>query len=176
MNMNKILLVLIIASGFLLIFYANNDIFKRKNPLNTFQNKNILNDLTKNNLFDDYNITQYIKRSKYMPNINNTNEYNIFIIYTKENNLLKNKFELFLKSLLKYSTVTVHLHIICDEKSENSVEFLIKSQIINYKKIIFYTLYGVDDSAIKITDIVYVMMQFFSSNAGWNISLLVYFL
>jgi xylosyl alpha-1,3-xylosyltransferase len=174
MNMNKVLLVLIITSGFLLIIYANTDLFSRKNLLAVLQKsykahghghdhggEHRFND------FDDildYNIkgdgeqnddggrggvaaggvshklaANYVTKVKYIPKINKT-EYNVFIIYTKENSVLRNKFELFLKSLLKHSSVALHLHIISDEKSELSAEEVIKTQIIHYRKVVFYTM------------------------------------
>lgn len=164
--MNKILLVLIISSGFLLIFYANNDIFTRKNFLTSSFPKN------DNNAIIDYNdinslsqSSSDLKRIKYIPKLNTT-EYNIFVIYTKENLILKSKFELFLKSLIKYTSIKLHLHIITDEKSELSAETILRNQIDQYKKSVFYTLYDVQDCAIKISDIVYVMLPFFSSNPG----------
>jgi xylosyl alpha-1,3-xylosyltransferase len=162
MNMNKVLLVLIITSGFLLIIYANTDIFSRKNLLAVLQKSykstnhnhehnnhkfndfdDILDDNTNNNIEqnDDSNnkLANYVTKVKYIPKINKT-EYNVFIIYTKENSVLKNKFELFLKSLLKHTTIPLHLHIISDEKSELSAEEVIKTQINHYRKIVFYTM------------------------------------
>lgn len=227
--MNKILLVLIITSGFLLIIYANNDIFNHKNlfsavsvfqrPAKTrtpttlstssFQHENdidqnyngqqpqqpqqqqqyhdthylqkhsqhqlqrhkqhynaSINDAISSRLVaggssNSNNIGGDIRRIKYIPNLNGT-EYNIFIIYTKENHILKNKLELFLKSLFKYTTIQLHLHIVTDIRSEQSLEVIIKSQINRYKKVVFYTLYDVNDSANKINDIVHSMMPLFS--------------
>lgn len=229
--MNKILLVLIITSGFLLIIYANNDIFNHKNlfsavsvfqrPAKTrtpttlstssFQHENdidqnyngqqqesqqqqhldthylqkhsqhqlqqhkqhynasggqhlsdaISSRLVAGGSSNSNNIGGDIRRIKYIPNLNGT-EYNIFIIYTKENHILKNKLELFLKSLFKYTTIQLHLHIVTDIRSEQSLEVIIKSQINRYKKVVFYTLYDVNDSANKINDIVHSMMPLFS--------------
>lgn len=115
--------------------------------------------------FDDIDDTASIKRVKYVPRINET-EYNIFIIYTKQNYLLKMKFELFIKSLLKYSSVKLHLHIISDAKSEHFAEEILKRLINQYKRIVFYTLYSVDDCAAKISDISRIMMPYFSSHPG----------
>lgn len=115
--------------------------------------------------FDDIDDSNSIKRVKYVPRINET-EYNIFIIYTKQNYLLKMKFELFIKSLLKYSSIKLHLHIISDGKSERFAEEILKRLINQYKRIVFYTLYSVDDCAAKISDISRIMMPYFSSHPG----------
>lgn len=115
--------------------------------------------------FDDSDDSTSIKRVKYVPRINET-EYNIFIIYTKQNYLLKMKFELFIKSLLKYSSIRLHLHIISDGKSEHFAEEILKRLINQYKRIVFYTLYSVDDCAAKISDISRIMMPYFSSHPG----------
>lgn len=183
--MNKILLVLIISSGFLLIFYANNDIFvsTRKSFLNTFSSFSLAalrsgNNRTHDNhrqnsdngpIFFDYEDINVIKpdqnRIKYIPQLNKT-EYNIFLIYTKENFNLRNKFELFVKSLIKHSSVKLHLHIISDERSETSAETILRNSIERYKKAVFYTLYDVQDCANKISDLVHVMLPYFSSNPG----------
>lgn len=173
MNMNKILLVLIISSGFLLIFYNNynNDIFTRKNIFFTaFQKKSddtsISHNNNKNLIIDTNPILADIKRVKYIPKLPPIVEYNIFIIFTKSNQNLKNKFELFLKSLFLHCSVELHLHIITDEESELSAELVLKTQIEKYKKIVFYTLYDVEDCAMKLSDIVYILLPYFSSNPG----------
>lgn len=178
MTMNKILLLLIAASGFLLIFYANTDLFRRKSskqvlekptPVSSFQN-DAAHTVEENHHHDaehHRNHTQLveIKRVKYIPRINQT-EYNIFVIYTKQNYVLKSKFELFVRSLLKYTSVQLHLHIISDSKSEAFAEETLKKEINQYKRIVFYTLYDVDDCARKISDISHSMMPFFSSHPG----------
>ncbi|XP_053687360.1 xyloside xylosyltransferase 1 [Sabethes cyaneus] len=193
--MNKILLVLIIASGFLLIIYANSNIFNRRNILMIFQQKvdpggggggelvhpEVPPDSSR---WTDDNGAAFgkpasaqflsaarineLKRVKYIPKENNATEYNIFIIYTKEsqNVILKSKFELFLKSLLKYTTIPMHLHVITDEQSETSAEELIREQINHYRKVVFYTLYDVKDCAEKISDIVKNMLPLFNYKTG----------
>ncbi|XP_055609514.1 xyloside xylosyltransferase 1 [Uranotaenia lowii] len=189
MSMNKILLVLIIASGFLLIIYANSSIFNRRNILTIFQKDNIdpggssghssflpgeavagrtAHLIGSNGVAIGLKPNE-LKRVRYIPKENNATEYNIFVIYTKEgqNQILRNKFELFLKSLLKYATVPLHLHVITDEQSELSAEELIKEQIEHYRKaIVFYTLYDVKDCAEKIEDIVKSMLPLFNYKTG----------
>lgn len=158
--MNKILLVLIVASGFLLIFYANNDILTRKKLFSLFQSDYGHNSGTNH---PETNYTD-IRRVKYIPK--NTTEYNIFVIYTRETVVLKTKFELFLKSLLKYTSIPLHLHIVADERSELSVEDVLKKEINEYRRVVFYTLYNMADSAAKISDISKAMMPHFNSNPG----------
>lgn len=209
MTMNKILLVLIVSSGFLLIFYANNDIFTRKKWISIFQaaddedavaepaanavvqptaalaavaagghqqhrhkklsaaliNNNNNNHLIRNHQTHNFSMND-IKRTKYIPTARNQTEYNIFIIYTKENYLLKTKLEMFMKSLLKYASVRLHLHIISDERSESGAESILRTQIQFYKSPVAYTMYSVDECAAQLADITQVMMPYFSSNPG----------
>lgn len=160
MTMNKILLVLIVASGFLLIFYANNDILTRKKLFSLFQSDYGHNSASNRH---EANYSD-IRRVKYVPK--NSTEYNIFVIYTRETFVLKTKFELFLKSLLKYTSVPLHLHIVTDERSELSVEDVLKKEINEYRRVVFYTLYYMADSAVKISDISKAMMPHFNSNPG----------
>lgn len=170
MTMNKILLVLIVASGFLLIFYANNDILTRKKLFSLFQSDYGHNTSNRNaSAYSD------IRRVKYSDIPKNTTEYNIFVIYTRETFVLKTKFELFLKSLLKYTSVPLHLHIVTDERSELSVEDVLKKEINEYHRVVFYTLYNMADCAAKISDISKAMMPHFNSNPGKNRSIHIEF-
>lgn len=109
-----------------------------------------------------------LKRVKYVSKGTNDTEYNIFLIYTKEsqNMILHSQLELFLRSLLKYSTIELHLHVITDEQSERSAEELIKQQIERFHRTAFYTLYDVRDCAEKISDIVHGMMPLFNYRSG----------
>lgn len=166
-NSNKIFLVLIaISSGALIILYSNNDLFSRPSILRGFFESQPSEAPSLDEVAALVDPQGDIQRVKYIPKGENATEHNIFVIYTKENYLLKSKFELFLKSLLKFTSIDLHLHIITDEKSETSAETVLKSQINKYRKRVFYTLYDVEDFAAKINDIVYVMMPFFSSHAG----------
>lgn len=115
--------------------------------------------------------TAELKAIRYTPKAasNNTadSEHNIFVIYTKENYLLKTKFELFMKSLLKYATVPLHLHIITDARSKPAAEEIMRTQIGFYKHQpiagrVQYSLYNVTESAGKITDITAAMMPHFT--------------
>ncbi|XP_053665580.1 xyloside xylosyltransferase 1 [Anopheles marshallii] len=188
MGMNKTLLVFIVASGFLLFIYANSSVFNRhlvqkdtperlaaaaalvhSNHLHQHkpregQHRNG----TGNEDGPSDPSTSKLKRVKYVSKGRNDTEYNIFLIYTKEsqNLILHSQLELFLRSLLKYSTIELHLHIITDEQSERSAEELIKQQIERFHRTAFYTLYDVRDCAEKISDIVHGMMPLFNYRSG----------
>lgn len=197
MTMNKILLVLIVASGFLLIFYANNDIFTRKKWLNMFvqttsstteaplvhQPPHVADEPYRANHIDPSGerrrdddlllllpsqsakhplwTTAGMQRVEYAPQRNRT-EHNIFVIYTKENYMLKTKFELFMRSLLKYSSVQLHLHIVCDVASELGAEEIMRKQVDNYKATVQYTMYNVSAIAKRLGNITASMMPYFS--------------
>ncbi|XP_055921174.1 xyloside xylosyltransferase 1 [Eupeodes corollae] len=197
--MNKFLLLLIIASGFLVIFYANSEFFSRKSLFALFQSRRVdtksndaaANDINpvalaaapaaqplvqhRNNSYSNSNRVKYISWRQnetslyHHPHQHGAAaslllEHHIFVIYTKENYQLQQKFELFARSLLKFSTIKLHLHIITDSKSEASAEEILKQQIRHYRKSMYYTLYDVHECAERITDIVQAMMPFFSSN------------
>lgn len=229
MTMNKILLVLIVASGFLLIFYANNDIFTRKRWASLFQSDQdeqqqqqqppahddngaelSENDIQsasasvqlphggtllqqqqqQRSLHQPAHGSQHGERHRahhqpaaalaadvtndglrpvrYVPSANNSAaaaEHNIFVIYTKENYMLRTKFEMFVKSLLKYATVPLHLHIISDARSNASAEEIVRQQLVFYKRRavrVQYSLYNVTEAAGRIVDITRAMMPYFS--------------
>ncbi|XP_055838200.1 xyloside xylosyltransferase 1 [Episyrphus balteatus] len=206
--MNKILLLLIIASGFLVIFYANSEFFSRKSLFALFQGNNNAASVDNKSNDGKYNDISQVAaggggpaaaqpliqhRSNNSNSYSNSNrvkyiswrqnetslyhhphqhgaaaslmlEHHIFVIYTKENYQLQQKFELFARSLLKFATIKLHLHIITDSKSESSAEEILKQQLRHYKKSMYYTLYDVHECAERITDIVQAMMPFFSSN------------
>uniref|UniRef100_A0A2M4BPI3 Putative xyloside xylosyltransferase 1 n=1 Tax=Anopheles marajoara TaxID=58244 RepID=A0A2M4BPI3_9DIPT len=194
MSMNKALVVFIVASGFLLFIYANSSVFSRhllqKEPpaaaaaaaaaalvhhhhghsakRNHSSNSNGNFGSSGLSAQDQPASSSKLKRVKYIPKGTNGTEYNIFLIYTKEsqNLILHSQLELFLRSLLKYSTIELHLHIITDEQSERSAEELIRQQIERFHRTAFYTLYDVRDCAEKISDIVHSMMPLFNYRTG----------
>ncbi|XP_035911949.1 xyloside xylosyltransferase 1 [Anopheles stephensi] len=190
MGMNKALLVFIVASGFLLFIYANSSVFNRhlvqkdaperlaaaaaaalvhhnhQHHHKPHEGKHRNGTGSENGTSDI--AASKLKRVKYVSKGTNDTEYNIFLIYTKEsqNLILHSQLELFLRSLLKYSTIELHLHIITDEQSERSAEELIKQQIERFHRTAFYTLYDVRDCAEKISDIVHGMMPLFNYRSG----------
>lgn len=151
MSLNKIILVLIFSSGFLLIIYANN--FNRKI---FFTEKAFQEPPIQEKVYTEPHSANSHKASR--PSASelnakeNATDYNIFVIYTKENMMLKSKFELFLKSLLKFSTIPLQINLITDESSESSIEELLKNQISIYKKknTVKWTLYDVSNSILFI--------------------------
>lgn len=146
--MNKFLLFLMLASGFLLIIYANSDIFSK----HFLQFKKNVPKSTETSSTPTSNIISPVPTPRAEaihapPMEENTDpdqeDFNIFLIYTKENYQLQKKFELFTKSLLKFSTVDkLHLHIISDRKSEVSAEKILKEQIEHYRLVSFCLLLG----------------------------------
>lgn len=189
MSMNKVLLVFIVASGFLLFMYANSSIFNRRIlPKEAGSSRTVhmseivasalvhqnhhLHSLAPNgtvgNEAGSEASANRLKRVKYISKGLNDTEYNVFIIYTREsqNRILHSQLELFLRSLLKYSTIELHLHIITDDQSEQSAEELIKQQIERFHRTAFYTLYDVRDCAEKISDIVHSMSPLFNYRSG----------
>uniref|UniRef100_A0A1A9WP50 Xyloside xylosyltransferase 1 n=1 Tax=Glossina brevipalpis TaxID=37001 RepID=A0A1A9WP50_9MUSC len=94
-----------------------------------------------------------------------TSDYNIFVIYTKENYQLHVKFELFARSLLKFSTsdVLLYLHVLTDENSAHSVDQMLEKEVRRYRRAIMYTLYSMRLCAERVVDIVNSMTPYFSS-------------
>lgn len=94
-----------------------------------------------------------------------SSDYNIFVIYTKENYQLHVKFELFVKSLLKFanSGVLLHLHVLTDETSGHSVDQILETEVRRYRRSIIYSLYNMRLCAEEVVDIVKTMTPYFSS-------------
>ncbi|KAM7342600.1 xyloside xylosyltransferase [Cochliomyia hominivorax] len=94
-----------------------------------------------------------------------SSDYNIFVIYTKENYQLHVKFELFIKSLLKFanSGVLLHLHVLTDETSGHSVDQILEAEVRRYRRSIIYSLYNMRLCAEEVMDIVNTMTPYFSS-------------
>lgn len=139
MKMNKFLLFLIFCCGFLLIIYANSDIFSKhflQYKKNVPKSTATATTPTSNNAISPVPTPRAEAiHARPMDNEDHEDqEFNIFIIYTKENYQLQKKFELFTKSLLKFSTVdNLHLHIISDRKSKVSAEKILKEMIEHYR-------------------------------------------
>lgn len=181
--MNKILLVLIIVSGFLLIFYANNDIFTRTNHMfsGLFHGPNSSTDTASSGdrllvmddpvamaaLLDDRSEEgEESEGDEFVAAHSKRKLYNLFVIYTKETEVLQKKYELLLKSLFKYTTIPLHLHIITDAKSTYNAAEIARTQMHRYHRRALISLLDMDDSVAKINDIVKVMTPYFSSHPG----------
>lgn len=98
--------------------------------------------------------------------------YNLFVIYTKETDVLQKKFELLLKSLFKYTKISLHLHIITDESTVNAGD-IVRKQMHRYNRRAVISTIDVQDCVDKVKDIVQVMMPYFSSHPGnWLVRLI----
>lgn len=195
--MNKILLVLIIVSGFLLIFYANNDIFTRTNHMfsGLFHGRNnsrggtatfspdgsaqserllLMDDPVamaavldaEEEEVDDAEDSQQAADDFVFPSKkklwSNRTVYNLFVIYTKETEVLQKKYQLLMKSLFKYATIPLHLHIITDAKSTSNAEGIARKQMARYHRHAWVSMLDMEQCVEKITDIVQVMMPYFT--------------
>ncbi|ALC42645.1 CG11388 [Drosophila busckii] len=90
-------------------------------------------------------------------------DYNIFVIYTKENYRLNMKFDLFAHSLFKHTNAQLHLHIITDKDSEISALDILQRQIKRFRRILVYTMYDVQLCSKSIQDIATKLSPYFSS-------------
>lgn len=178
--LNKILLILILLSGFLLIFYANIDInlselFRGPASAGSQNQRLVDNDPAQQeqhlamadspgawNSGSSFNADAERKRRNHTSMFNN----NLFVIYTKETSVLQTKYELLLKSLFKYTTIPLHLHVLTDAKSTYNAEDIARTQMQHYRRPALITLLDVEECVDKINDIVQVMMPYFSSHPG----------
>lgn len=124
------------------------------------------------NSFNDNN--WYVERTKDV-NVSSAvnsdlseNFINIWCIFTKviENVPLQDKFERLIKSLFKFSSVPLHIHIISDNSSNIIAKDILKKIIPSSKNHVIYTFYNVNECAKQIEDIVKVMTPYFSSQPG----------
>ena len=155
--MNKGLLFIIFVGGcFILIIYSN---FSSSN----FQQRR---------LNEQNNHKTYLENPKpLIQKALNTSQNNILIIYSKEDDALKDKLSLFLKSLLKFSSIPLHLHFFCDSPSENNIEEILKKHI-KHRNDIKFTLYDLNDTILKLNDYIFNVMPLFSYSSGNNLCLL----
>lgn len=93
---------------------------------------------------------------------------NVWCIFAKidKNTELKTKFKTFLTSLLTYSSIPLHLHVITDVTSKPEGDSIIRNIISKNKKKMLFTFYDVHESAEKISDIVKTLTPHFSSQPG----------
>ncbi|KAH8269560.1 hypothetical protein KR018_009413 [Drosophila ironensis] len=90
-------------------------------------------------------------------------DYNIFVIYTRENYHLNLKFDLFAHSLLKHTSAQLHLHVITDKESQVSVLEILQRQIRRFRRTVIYTIYDVKVCSSIIQDIAAKLSPYFSS-------------
>ncbi|XP_034109484.1 xyloside xylosyltransferase 1 isoform X1 [Drosophila nasuta] len=96
-------------------------------------------------------------------NKTSSSDYNIFVIYTRENYRLQMKFDLFAHSLFKHTNAQLHLHIITDKESEMSVLDILQRKIRKFRRIVIYTMYDVQICSNIIQDITAKLSPYFSS-------------
>ncbi|KAH8413697.1 hypothetical protein KR222_004107 [Zaprionus bogoriensis] len=92
-----------------------------------------------------------------------SSDYNIFVIYTRENYRLHMKFDLFAHSLFKHTNAQLHLHIITDKESELSVLDILQRKVRKFRRVLIYTMYDVQICFNKIQDITKQLSPYFSS-------------
>ncbi|SPP73209.1 blast:Xyloside xylosyltransferase 1 [Drosophila guanche] len=180
----KLVLLLILICMCVLIIYANTHLSVRGNILSAFLSSR-LNKLshTEKQETRDSNVQQtttsvqpiLLKPTHYLLNYSSTqlelgaqfhssdNNYNIFIIYTRENYHLNLKFDLFAHSLLKHTSAQLHLHVITDKESSSSVMEILQRQIRRFRRTVIYTMYDVKVCSTIIEDIAAKLSPFFSS-------------
>lgn len=176
--LNKILLILILLSGFLLIFYANINISELfRGPAGSQNQRFVDNDPAQEKHLamadspgawsgagggSSFSADAERKTRNHSSLFYN----NLFVIYTKETSVLQTKYELLLKSLFKYTTIPLHLHVLTDAKSTYNAEDIARTQMQHYRRPALITLLDVEECVDKINDIVQVMMPYFSSHPG----------
>ncbi|XP_030388274.1 xyloside xylosyltransferase 1 [Scaptodrosophila lebanonensis] len=180
----KIVMLIILVCMCILIIFANTDLLFRRKIFSVFlsSRSNDLVDIddqhAKNSNFEDAleekNLPA-LKSSQYLLNYSSTlmdrslqskafsSDYNIFVIYTKENYHLRMKFDLFTHSLLKHTTAQLHLHIITDKSSEQSVLEILQRQIKRFRRSVIYTMYDVKICSKAIQDIAAKLSPYFNS-------------
>ncbi|XP_017150739.1 xyloside xylosyltransferase 1 [Drosophila miranda] len=179
----KLVLLLILICMCVLIIYANTHLLVRGNILSAFLSSR-LNKLshiekqeTRNSEVQQTTtaVQPILKPTHYLLNYSSTqlelggqlndfsSDYNIFIIYTRENYHLNLKFDLFAHSLLKHTSAQLHLHVITDKESSPSVMEILQRQIRRFRRTVIYTMYDVKVCSNIIEDIAAKLSPYFSS-------------
>lgn len=92
-----------------------------------------------------------------------TSNYNIFVIYTRENYRLHMKFDLFIHSLFKHTNAQLHLHVITDKESEVAVLEILQRKVRRFKRVLIYSMYNIQICSNIIQDITDKLSPYFSS-------------
>ncbi|EDW74470.2 uncharacterized protein Dwil_GK21934 [Drosophila willistoni] len=180
----KLVLLLILICMLILIIFANTDLLFRGNIFTVFLSSrfNKLSHIKKQqSRYDsDTDLTTpakpVLKPTHYLLNYSSSthldlgaqsppmvSDYNIFVIYTKENYHLHLKFDLFAHSLLKHTNAQLHLHVITDKDSQTSVLDILQKQIRRFRRTVIYTMYDVKVCSVIIQDIAAKLSPYFSS-------------
>ncbi|XP_022223876.2 xyloside xylosyltransferase 1-like [Drosophila obscura] len=196
----KLVLLLILICMCVLIIYANTHVLVRGNILSAFLSSR-LNKLSHiENQETKYSDAQktttvlqqqpILKPIHYLLNFSSpqlelgaqlnhlSSDYNIFIIYTKENYHLNLKLDLFAHSLLKHTSAQLHLHVITDKESSSSVMEILQRQIRRFRFGfgLIYTMYDVKVCSTIIEDIAAKLSPYFSSGPNSYYSDSLFFL
>ncbi|XP_020294117.1 xyloside xylosyltransferase 1 [Pseudomyrmex gracilis] len=109
---------------------------------------------------------------------NETSDYNIWCIFTKVtlNSPMKRKFQIFVDSLLKSTTIDIVFHVISDNDSRHIAQAVIQHVMVNTGKFMKIVYYDVHKLAVQLEDIISVMSPHFSSKPGTYYSDALFFL
>ncbi|KAM0726420.1 Xyloside xylosyltransferase 1 [Formica fusca] len=107
-----------------------------------------------------------------------TDYYNIWCIFTKvaSNSPMRRKFQIFVDSLLRLTSVNIAFHVISDDESQSIAQIVIQDVKVNTGKFIKVFYYDVHKLATQLEDIVSVMSPHFSSKPGTYYSDALFFL
>lgn len=148
--LNKLIFHLIALLCVLIVFYY------------CFIAQTVSNDfLYKNEHFKNVNVSAAL---------NNKDLIHVWCIFTKvtENAPLQMKFQNLVKSLFKFSTVPLHIHVISDNASKVIAKRVLDNARNSSRESVFYSFYDVGYCAQQISDIVQIMMPHFSSQPGMS--------
>ncbi|EDW57071.1 GM16083 [Drosophila sechellia] len=192
----KLVLLLIFICVCVLIVFANTHLLVRGNILSAFLSSR----LTKHSHAEKQEarypdipattppVPPVLKPTHYLLNYSATqlelgshlnglsSDYNIFVIYTRENYHLNLKFDLFAHSLLKHTSAQLHLHVITDSESQPSVLEILQRQIRRFRRTLIYTIYDVKVCSSIIQDIAAKLSPYFSSTPNSYYSDSLFFL
>ncbi|XP_017070181.1 xyloside xylosyltransferase 1 [Drosophila eugracilis] len=192
----KLVLLLIFICICVLIVFANTHLLVRGNIISAFLSSR-LNKLShpekQEARYPDTQATTpavppVLRPTHYLLNYSSTqlelgahlngfsSDYNIFVIYTRENYHLNLKFDLFAHSLLKHSSAQLHLHVITDNESQTSVFEILQRQIRRFRRTVIYTIYDVKVCSSIIQDIATKLSPYFSSTPNSYYSDSLFFL
>ncbi|XP_020818212.1 xyloside xylosyltransferase 1 [Drosophila serrata] len=194
----KLVLLLIFICMCVLIVFANTHLLVRGNILSAFLSSR-LNKLSQDEKQEarfpadvqqtTAPVPPVLKPTHYLLNYSSSahlelgeqlnglaSDYNIFVIYTRENYHLNLKFDLFAHSLLKHTSAQLHLHVITDRESQASVLEILQRQIRRFRRTVIYTIYDVKVCSGIIQDIAAKLSPYFSSTPNSYYSDSLFFL
>lgn len=192
----KLVLLLIFICVCVLIVFANTHLLVRGNILSAFLSSRLNKHSHAEKQEARYpdipattpSVPPVLRPTHYLLNYSSTqlelsshlnglsSDYNIFVIYTRENYHLNLKFDLFAHSLLKHTSAQLHLHVITDSESQPSVLEILQRQIRRFRRTVIYTIYDVKVCSSIIQDIAAKLSPYFSSTPNSYYSDSLFFL